>query len=210
MSRMNRRSIGAAAICACSFLACTVDVADDGGFGSGVTAPVASTTQSEGSSGHPTGPTSDEPETSDGDSGMQSGEAPTSTSGEGDDETTTSGLGTADAETSDTTSDGPGDPLHPDLEVPSAGQVCQTPGSLGECPAVQVCRFHTTEQGLCESCDVCGNLDAPCQSGTDCDILFACFAGRCTNICPLGTQYCGPVEACLDVGHPTHGVCDPF
>jgi hypothetical protein len=40
--------------------------------------------------------------------------------------------------------------------------------------------------------------------------LFSCYAGRCTNFCTLGTVECGPVEDCLDIGHPTHGVCDPF
>jgi hypothetical protein len=80
---------------------------------------------------------------------------------------------------------------------------------LNECPGIAVCRFHTTEQGLCESCDACGNLGAACNDGTDCDILFACYEGQCTNFCELGTYACGPLEDCLDVGHPTHGVCDP-
>ena len=35
------------------------------------------------------------------------------------------------------------------------------------------------------------------------------FCSQCTNICPLGTFYCGPVEDCLDIGHPTYGVCRP-
>ncbi len=127
------------------------------------------------------------------------------------DSATTGDGATTQAEGSTTTNGGaPGDPLDPGLDVPDGGQVCTTPGSLGECPALEVCRFNTTEQGLCESCDVCGNLGAPCAQGTDCDILFACFDGQCTNICPLGTFFCGPIEDCLDVGHPTHGVCAPF
>lgn len=81
---------------------------------------------------------------------------------------------------------------------------------MNECPGISVCRFYTAEEGRCESCDTCGNLNAPCTEGTDCDILFACYAGRCTNICQLGTFSCGPIEDCLDVGHATHGVCDPF
>ncbi|MCH9683410.1 MAG: hypothetical protein K0V04_18380 [Deltaproteobacteria bacterium] len=131
---------------------------------------------------------------------------PPTTSGSGD-----TGSGDAGSESDGSTGDqAPGDPLHPDLDVPERGQVCNTPGSLGECPALEVCRFHTTEQGLCESCQACGNLGAPCVQGTDCDILFACYQGQCTNICELGTFYCGPIEDCLNVGHPTHGVCAPF
>jgi hypothetical protein len=202
-----RGSIVAAALCACS-LACTVDVADDGGFGSGATAATAPTTADATSSGAESTSGGDATQ---GDDLSTTGEPSTSTStstvGESD---VDDDAGASTSDTSDTSDTDPGTPLHPDLETPEDGQPCQTPGSLGECPAVHVCRFHTAEQGLCESCDACGNLNAPCQSGTDCDILFACFAGRCTNICPLGTQYCGPVEACLNVGHPTHGVCDPW
>ena len=103
-----------------------------------------------------------------------------------------------------------GDPLDPDLDIPNGGEECTTPGDLNECPGIAVCRFATTEHGLCESCDACGNLNAPCVEGTDCDILFSCYAGRCTNFCTLGTFECGPIEDCLDIGHPTRGVCDPF
>lgn len=101
--------------------------------------------------------------------------------------------------------------LDPRLDIPPAGApVCSTPGascSAGGDPGV--CRFFSATEGRCESCSDCGNLGASCTDGTECDILFACFAGRCTNICPLGTFYCGPVEDCLDVGHPTYGVCRP-
>ncbi|MEM7157991.1 MAG: hypothetical protein AAF799_34435 [Myxococcota bacterium] len=124
-----------------------------------------------------------------------------------DDEGMTTDSGTDPGSTGD---DPPGSPLDPGLDTPDEGEACMTPGSLGECPALQVCRFHTTEQGRCESCDTCGNLGAPCVEGTDCDILFACYQGQCTNICELGTFFCGPIEDCLNVGHPTHGVCAPF
>jgi hypothetical protein len=103
----------------------------------------------------------------------------------------------------------PGDPLDPSLDIPEEGEACDTPGSLGECPGIAVCRFATSEQGLCESCEPCGNLGDPCSASVECDILFACYDGRCTNFCELGTPGCGPIEDCLDVGHPTHGVCDP-
>ena len=121
-------------------------------------------------------------------------------------------IGTGDA-TTDATSTGldtSGDPLDPDLDIPNGGEQCTTPGDLNECPGISVCRFATTEYGLCESCDACGNLNAACVEGTDCDILFSCYAGHCTNFCTLGTFECGPVEDCLDIGHPTKGVCDPF
>jgi hypothetical protein len=121
-------------------------------------------------------------------------------------------IDTGDA-TTDATSTGletSGDPLDPDLDIPNGGEQCTTPGDLNECPGIAVCRFATTEYGLCESCDACGNLNAACVEGTDCDILFSCYAGRCTNFCTLGTFECGPVEDCLDIGHPTRGVCDPF
>jgi hypothetical protein len=95
--------------------------------------------------------------------------------------------------------------MHVDLKLPSAGAVCSPPGT--SCPGIEVCRIATKTQGRCEGCTSCGNLHAPCSANTDCDILFQCFKGRCTNICPLGTSYCGPVEDCVDVGHATHGVC---
>lgn len=103
-----------------------------------------------------------------------------------------------------------GTPLDPDLDIPDGGEQCDYPGDLNECPGIAVCRFATAEYGLCESCDACGNLFAPCTEGTDCDILFSCYAGSCTNFCTLGSFECGPVEDCLDIGHPTRGVCDPF
>lgn len=115
-----------------------------------------------------------------------------------------------DATSTTTSGESSGDPLDPDLDVPNGGEECTMPGSLTECPGIAVCRFATTDHGLCESCDACGNLNDPCVEGTDCDILFMCYAGRCTNFCTLGTFECGPVEDCLDIGHATHGVCDPF
>jgi hypothetical protein len=100
--------------------------------------------------------------------------------------------------------------LDPDLDIAGVGQPCATPGFSGDCPFLQVCRFYDTQIGRCETCENCGNLNAPCTDGTECDILFACFAGRCTNFCWLGEQECGAPDDCLDVGHPTRGVCDPY
>lgn len=115
----------------------------------------------------------------------------------------------ASASGSGTPDEPPGDPLDPDLDVPEDGEACDTPGSLVECPGIAVCRFATSEQGICESCEPCGNLGNLCSESSECDILFSCFEGRCTNFCQLGTFECGPVEDCLDIGHPTYGVCDP-
>jgi hypothetical protein len=104
-----------------------------------------------------------------------------------------------------------GTSLDPDLDLPDpSGDVCTTPGGFGECGLTEVCRFYDTETGRCESCDPCGNLGASCSASDQCDILFMCHLGRCTNFCTLGTFECGPVEDCLDIGHPTHGVCAPL
>jgi hypothetical protein len=55
-------------------------------------------------------------------------------------------------------------------------------------------------------------LAAACSSsgnGAECDILFACYNGFCTNFCHIGTTECGYPDDCLDVGCSTHdiGVC---
>lgn len=106
-----------------------------------------------------------------------------------------------------------GSDLDPNLSVPDPGnQVCMTPGSLSdtECPGVQVCRFYDSSSGRCDSCSPCGNLNASCSASDQCDILFMCYLGRCTNFCTLSTTECGAPQNCVDIGHPTRGVCDPF
>jgi hypothetical protein len=98
--------------------------------------------------------------------------------------------------------------LDPDLSLPGAGGTpCTTPGSEGECPGIQVCRIASATGGRCEGCSPCNNLNQPCASSNECDILFQCFRGKCTNICPLGTSYCGAVADCVNVGNATYGVC---
>jgi hypothetical protein len=160
-------------------------------------------------------------DSSDGGSGEAGGSGTAASSGDdtaGTDAETTaapSDTSSADSSTSpvsgtESSDSGAGTPLDPLLDIPDAGEQCDYPGDLQSCPGIAVCRFATAEYGLCESCDACGNLNAPCVEGTDCDILFSCYAGHCTNFCTLGTFECGPVEACLDIGHPTRGVCDPF
>jgi len=97
--------------------------------------------------------------------------------------------------------------LDPQLALPDpAGGVCFSPGSLSECPGIDVCRFYTSIEGRCESCSPCGNLGARCTRSDECDILFMCFRGACVNFCDLGTQACG-ADDCQDIGHPTKGVC---
>lgn len=105
---------------------------------------------------------------------------------------------------------GGGGDLDPRLDVPPASaEPCGTVGSLSECPGIAVCRFYSSTEGRCEGCTDCGNLNAPCTSGSECDILFVCFEGRCTNFCTLGSFECGPPDDCIDVGHPTRGACRP-
>jgi hypothetical protein len=205
--------------------ACTEGVGDGPSFGSGASGanPGATTSATSADSAASSGQASESGTTSGtGDAATTTGgssandESGTSSSPTSSGDPTTGTPTTTDDSSGETStsdsdpSDSGGTPLDPDLDIPDEGESCTTPGNLNECPGIAVCRFHTAEEGRCESCDVCGNLGAPCTEGTDCDILFACYAGRCTNICQLGTFGCGPIEDCLDVGHPTHGVCDPF
>ena len=99
--------------------------------------------------------------------------------------------------------------LHPLLPLPPTGSPCVLPGSLFFCPGIQVCRFYTPVFGRCEGCGACGNLHAPCKASADCDLIYTCFAGKCTSFCMLGSSGCGPAHPCINVGHATHGVCKP-
>ncbi|MGE0786357.1 MAG: hypothetical protein AB7S26_11760 [Sandaracinaceae bacterium] len=124
-----------------------------------------------------------------------------------------SDAGRADASTRDAGTDGgpPGGALDPRLSpADPSGAPCSDPGSLSACPGIEVCRFYSATEGRCESCGPCGNLNAFCASSAECDILFMCFSGRCTNFCTLGTYECGAITDCIDIGHPTRGVCRPF
>jgi hypothetical protein len=132
--------------------------------------------------------------------------------------------GPADTSTPDTTPDtsvpdttpeetgGSLTPLDPALSVPPRGsEPCETPGSFGECSGIAVCRLYAAEESRCESCETCGNLNASCSASNECDILFTCYLGRCTAMCSFETpQTCGNPSDCVDVGHPTYGVCLPF
>lgn len=89
------------------------------------------------------------------------------------------------------------------------GTPCTNLGGMSECPGIEVCRFYDSVEGRCESCSPCGNLGAFCSASNQCDILFMCYLGQCTNFCQLGTTMCGPPQNCIDIGHPTHGVYLP-
>ncbi|MBV1862269.1 MAG: hypothetical protein KUG77_27870 [Nannocystaceae bacterium] len=224
VSSIMRRSL--LAISALLSVACTEDIGGGPSFGSGSGAPTAADTMSssaDGSSGLSGTASTDGGATSagaDATGGASSETAAGESSPATSDGTSTGDMGStggSGATSTDPTAESSGDPtiggtpLDPDLDVPDEGESCSFPGSLNECPGVAtVCRFYSAEEGRCESCDNCGNLNAPCTRGTDCDILFSCFAGRCTNFCQLGTFSCGPIEDCLDIGHATQGVCDPF
>lgn len=196
-------------LAALGFMACNIGV-DEGN--SGLSAGMSGATSGATASPTSAAAETDAPADSTGGSGMPGETEPSGPSSEGTMgmATTSGGPTTMTSGDSGSTGGAPGDPLDPGLDVPEDGEPCMTPGSLVECPGIAVCRFHTTEQGLCESCDSCGNLGAACVEGTDCDILFACYLGQCTNFCMLGSFECGPPEDCLDIGHPTHGVCAPF
>ena len=104
--------------------------------------------------------------------------------------------------------DARGSGLDPDLAPASGdGAPCDTPGSLSECPGIEVCRFYTATESRCESCEPCGNLGDFCTRSSECDILFMCFRNECTNFCQRSLGCSGVPEWCVDVGHPTHGVC---
>ncbi len=104
-----------------------------------------------------------------------------------------------------------GEPLDPQLATPPVcAPTCTGIGFGNDCPLGEYCRLKDSQTAVCETCEGCGNLHAPCAQTIDCDIIFTCFMGQCTAQCDLDTpQTCGNPAACTDVGHPTHGVCDP-
>lgn len=205
----------------CWVLACSKDVQDGAGFASGGSPPGDSATSSgAGENTSVATGVGDSGESQSADSADATSEGMTSdgvTSGEdssstGDGTTSDGGdsPGTSSSSGVATTSDSMGgSALDPDLDVPPDGEACDTPGYKSDCPGFAYCRFYDSEEGRCESCDPCGNLGAFCDSSDQCDVLFSCFRGVCTNFCTLGQSECGPVEDCLDIGHPTRGVCDP-
>jgi len=106
---------------------------------------------------------------------------------------------------------GGGSGLDPDLSLPDpSGQVCTQPGRVGapECPDAEVCRYFTSTEGRCEAGPPSGGtLGESCTASSQCDLLFDCYKGQCTEFCTLGTLSCGTVADCLDIGHATRGVC---
>jgi hypothetical protein len=99
-------------------------------------------------------------------------------------------------------------PLDPGLSLPDPnGAPCTSLGIEVGCPAYQVCRIASPSGGRCEGCASCGHLGDRCSATNECDILFECYKGKCTNFCQLGTYMCGAIADCINVGHPTEGVC---
>jgi hypothetical protein len=104
-----------------------------------------------------------------------------------------------------------GGPLDPALAVPpGCEKTCTGIGWGNDCDLLEICRIKDSKTAICETCDACGNRWDPCTRSADCDILFTCFHNQCEAMCELANpQTCGKPDACIDVGHVTHGVCHP-
>ncbi len=213
--------------CLATLAATACTVGDDGdpfpSVNSGSATATASGPSSTGSGGEGSGPSggtsnSGEQGSEDGSStgGWSPGDPTTTTSADGStgaDAESSGGVVTAGSESSGG-SEGAcmGAPLHPQLVVPPLCEpTCTSIGFGNDCPVLgEYCRLRDSQTAVCESCDACGNLHDPCVTTADCDIIFTCFMGQCTAQCDLSTpQTCGNPAACTNVGHPTHGVCDP-
>lgn len=128
------------------------------------------------------------------------------------------GSSAADASHGDaTTSDGGGTGLDPEVTLPDQNEpVCYAPGNTTVCGGVKACRMYSPTEGRCDDCypqgRCSGLVKSPCSDSLDCDVNLQCFRGRCTLYCSL--QYkteCGGIPSrCIDVGHQTMGLCDPF
>ncbi len=198
--RMRRVAIVCVFSSACAIGGGDADRDDNGGTGTPTT-----TSSGAGSGGSTSGSTGGS--TASSSSGGASGGGPTTGGG-----STVGGAGGTPSSGGAPGSGGSGGVgmLDPDLDLPaSGGDPCTTPGLSSGCPSLQVCRISGPNSGTCESCTSCNNLLQPCSQSSDCDILFQCYQGQCTNICPLGTTACGAPQDCVDVGHATHGVCWP-
>lgn len=100
--------------------------------------------------------------------------------------------------------------LDPQLDVVGpGGEVCGIPGETFECGAGQVCRFYDSQLGRCGGCGLCATDNDPCAASSECGLEFMCYQGRCTKFCTLFNTECGSPLDCLDIGHPTRGVCRP-
>jgi hypothetical protein len=208
---MNRSSRILAAV---ALAACSVD-ADDGftGVASGGASAGTPTSSASGiSAGNSTADDGSAEGTASGGPSDATGEATSASGGSG---STSAGEGPGSSSAGDVSDSGAGvcdgAALDAQLEVPPlCAPTCTSFGFSNDCPALNVCRLKDSATGVCESCQPCGNLEAPCSASSECDILFTCFKGQCTAMCDLTTpQTCGNPAACTDVGHPTHGVCDP-
>ena len=111
---------------------------------------------------------------------------------------------------SDSGMDGGGGGLDPDLALADESAAsCTFIGTFVTCVSTTVCGFFSQTEGRCVTCDgSCAHVGESCTRAEDCDTVSACYQGRCTPYCELGSLECGgPPDDCLDVGHPTTGVC---
>ncbi len=177
---------------------------------------------SEGSEGSEGSDSTADPETESGDdtegssgtagSGSTAGDATSTTASTTSGETGSGTGSTGGSESSGGMGDAcTGMPLDAQLDVPPmCSPTCDGIGFGSDCPGIEICRLKDSQTAVCESCAPCGNLHAPCTASSQCDILFTCFMGQCTAMCDKTTpQTCGNPPACTEVGHPTHGVCNP-
>jgi hypothetical protein len=102
--------------------------------------------------------------------------------------------------------------MDPALSIPGVSSFigaywnCQVPGSQTGCLSPESCRISSPDSGRCEGCTTCSPAGTTCDASTDCAIFLQCYAGKCTNICPLDKPGACLTE-CLDVGNMSFGVC---
>lgn len=172
------------------------------------------TTDAAGSNGGATGGGASGNGTSDGDGGANQGSGSTGSGGSGTSgagASGSSGGGSGPGIDQDAAPDGANTGLSPDLSLAADdGTICAD-GALGYggCGAGQACRFYSPSEN---HCDPVGGalLGDSCADSSECDSLFVCFMGQCSNFCTLGTTECGAPTDCVDVGHPNKGACLPF
>ncbi|MCR9165626.1 MAG: hypothetical protein ACE37F_00440 [Nannocystaceae bacterium] len=174
--------------------ACSQDVDEGPGFGSGASGAnpasasagteteTATETESAGSSGQPRAGSSRS------ESGNPSPTGGPSSGGQGD-------------PTSGTTSDVPTTTNPTSTSDPSAGSATGDADTSAGGGTPLDPDLDVPDEG--ETCSAPGSMNE-CRAGSTRRKKGDARAAK------LGAFGCGPIDACLDVGHPTHGVCDPF
>jgi hypothetical protein len=114
----------------------------------------------------------------------------------------------------------PGPDLTPVDTGPPPDDQCSIPGEFGGCDGFTApCRL-TEDQGgalMCVESTIFKTFGAPCNSHSECDVLYGCHFGVCTVYCELlfGTNKClsaspdGETWSCNDLKHPQWGACGP-